>query len=144
MSDELKALLAREAIRDLPVRYCDCVWRDDIDGIVALFADDGSFTAELGDRTVTFSGHDDLRRMFSGGLGIQPRPFIHNHVVELLGDNFARGRAYLALHSLKQNFDFIGAGYYNDEYIEMPRGWCFQSRHFVALRMDDVPENLRD
>ena len=45
IEQQLAGLLAREAIRDLPLRYCDCVWRDDIDGIIDLFAGDGSFTA---------------------------------------------------------------------------------------------------
>ena len=30
-NDELlNELLDREAIRELPVRYCDCVWRNDM------------------------------------------------------------------------------------------------------------------
>ena len=33
--DQLAADLAdREAIRELPQRYCDCVWRGDVEGIV--------------------------------------------------------------------------------------------------------------
>ena len=35
-------LADREAIRELPQRYCDCVWRGDVDGIVNLFADEGA------------------------------------------------------------------------------------------------------
>jgi uncharacterized protein (TIGR02246 family) len=36
-------LADREAIRELPQRYCDCVWRGDIAGLVDLFTDDGAF-----------------------------------------------------------------------------------------------------
>ena len=66
MATELAQLLAREAIRDLPVRYCDCAWRNDIDGIVDLFAADGSFTAVFDGREAAvecqqaFVGHDLL------------------------------------------------------------------------------------
>ena len=42
----LQELLDREAIRDLPLRYCDCVWRNDIDGLVSLLpAKANSFSA---------------------------------------------------------------------------------------------------
>ena len=36
-------LADRDAIRELPQRYCDCVWRGDIPGLVDLFTDDGAF-----------------------------------------------------------------------------------------------------
>ena len=38
LDQSLAGLLAREAIRDLPNRYCDCVWRGDAAGIAQLFA----------------------------------------------------------------------------------------------------------
>ena len=34
-------LADREGIRELPLKYCDCVWRNDMTGIVDLFANDG-------------------------------------------------------------------------------------------------------
>ena len=43
LEQQLEALLTREAIRDLTLRYCDCVWCDDFDGVVDLFAKDGAF-----------------------------------------------------------------------------------------------------
>ena len=36
-------LADREGIRELPLKYCDCVWRNDMTGIVDLFANDGEF-----------------------------------------------------------------------------------------------------
>ncbi len=138
----LAGLLAREAIRDLPIRYCDCVWRDDVDGLVALFTPEASFTAIIGGREATFSGRDALHAMFTGGLKIRPRPYIHNHVVELAGEGFATGRCYLDLRSARKDMAFLGAGYYDDEYMATPAGWRFHSRRFVALRMDDLPEGM--
>jgi hypothetical protein len=42
-TDELaRELSDPDAIRDLPVRYCDCLWRKDIDGLIRLFADDAT------------------------------------------------------------------------------------------------------
>ena len=46
-TDELvREVAAREAIRDLSARYCDCVWRKDLDGLVSLFTEDGTFVVE--------------------------------------------------------------------------------------------------
>jgi ketosteroid isomerase-like protein len=44
MEQIVTELADRDAIRALPQRYCACVWRDDVEGIVSLFADDGVFT----------------------------------------------------------------------------------------------------
>lgn len=142
IEQQLADLIAREAIRDLPLRYCDCVWRDDIDGLVELFTADGHFTADMGGRSVRFEGRARLREMFTKGLAIRPRPYIHNHVIELLGEGLARGRCYLDLRSARKDMDFLGAGYYTDDYLATPAGWKFRSRHFVALRMDDIPDGL--
>ena len=49
VEETLTELVDREEIRDLPVRYCDCVWRGDVAGIVELFAADGSFTVKTPD-----------------------------------------------------------------------------------------------
>ena len=41
-TEELVTELAdREAIRELPVRYCDCVWQNTLDAMIDLFAKDG-------------------------------------------------------------------------------------------------------
>ena len=45
LDKDLNWLISREAIGDLPVRYCDCVWQDDMDSLVGLFASYGSFVA---------------------------------------------------------------------------------------------------
>lgn len=52
----LTELTDRDAIRELPQRYCDCVWRDDVEGIVNLFADDGVFTVIGSNREITNRG----------------------------------------------------------------------------------------
>ena len=142
LEQQVAELADREAIRDLPKRYCDCVWRDDIEGITNLFTEGGCFIAEMGGKVHTFEGRERLHAMFTGGLGIQPRPYIHNHVIELTGKDTARGRCYLDLHSARNDMAFIGAGYYEDEYRRTDAGWRFERRRFIALRMDDIPANL--
>ena len=73
-----------------------------------------------------------------------PRPYIHNHVIELHDDESASGRCYLDLRSAKNNMGWIGAGYYNDEYILTVDGWKFQARLFNALHMEDLPASWSD
>lgn len=142
--EDVAALLAREAIRDLPVRYCDCVWRDDIDSIVKLFTDDGSFTAVFNGKETSVEGRPALKEFFVAGLSIQPRPYIHNHVVDLVDANSATGRCYLDLYSARNNMSQLGAGYYEDAYSRVDGTWKFRSRRFIALRMDELPSGFED
>ena len=84
VEETLAELVDREEIRDLPVRYCDCVWRNDVAGIVDLFAADGSFTVKTPDGETVHKGREALIKTYTEGLrDLKPRPYIHNHVVEL-------------------------------------------------------------
>jgi ketosteroid isomerase-like protein len=132
----LTELCDRDAIRDLPVRYCDCVWRGDLDGLVKLFAEDGSFTVRGREREVTRRGRADLHKMYQEALGdLSPRPYIHNHVVDLQGPTRATGRCYVELRSAARNMEWIGSGYYEDEYVKAGEEWKFASRRFVGVAM---------
>ena len=141
-SDALTGLLAREAIRDLPLKYCDCVWRDDIAGLVALFDTEGTFTAITSSREITVSGHEALLDFFANATDFMPRPYIHNHVVELTSTDAATGRCYLDLRSAKNNMEWLGAGYYEDEYVRRAGSWLFHSRRFHVVRMDELPKGM--
>ena len=134
-TDELvRELSDREAIRELPVRYCDCVWRNDIDGLVGLFADDAFFVVKGREREAVTKGRADLKKMYEQALGdVNPRPYIHNHVVELRGGNRAIGRCYVELRSAKSNMEWIGTGFYEDEYAKVGDFWKFASRRFIRV-----------
>lgn len=135
----LQDLLDREAIRDLPLRYCDCVWRNDIDGLVSLFARKGEFIFRNGDMEAGAQGHAALKAFYEKGLDIAPRPFIHNHVIELKGAKKALGRCYLDLRNGKDQMRFMGAGHYDDTYVKEKGEWKFARRYFTALRIDENP-----
>lgn len=137
--DQIQALLDREAIRDLPLRYCDCVWRDDIEGIVKLFAKDGEFVIAIDGKETGAKGQSGLVALYRQGLEIGPRPYIHNHVIEITDGKQAQGRCYLDLRSVKHNMEFIGAGHYADSYVKVKGEWKFQRRYFTALRIDENP-----
>lgn len=135
----LKDLLDREAIRELPARYCDCVWRNDIPGLVQLFAPDGRFSMATATQTLAAQGHTDLQAFYMRGLAITPRPYIHNQVVELGKKGHAVGRCSLELRSARRDMEWLGAGYYLDHYVKLKGVWKFASREFTALKMLEEP-----
>jgi hypothetical protein len=137
-TDQIVTELAdREAIRDLPVRYCDHVWRTDVEGIVDLFTEDGAFSISAQDSENTTTGRANLLKMYKEALAsVTPRPYIHNHVIELKGGGRATGRCYVELRDASNNMNWIGTGFYHDDYVKVGEQWKFQSRKFKALRMD--------
>jgi hypothetical protein len=144
VEETIAELADREAIRDLPVRYCDCVWRNDVAGIVALFTADGSFTVKTADGETVHKGREALIKTYTEGLrDLQPRPYIHNHVVELGYYGRATGRCYLDLRSEKRAMEWIGAGHYDDEYVKVGESWKFASRYFTAIRLDSAERASR-
>jgi uncharacterized protein (TIGR02246 family) len=83
-TDELvRELVDREAIRDLPIRYCDCLYRNDLEGLVSLFTKDGSFIVKNPENEVVTRGRTHLRKMYENlASDVHPRPHIHTHVVD--------------------------------------------------------------
>ena len=139
--DELVIELAdREAIRELPVRYCDCVWQNDLETMVELFVEDGTFVIKGREREATTKGRAELRRMYEQALSeTSPRPYIHNHVVNLQSRTRATGRCYVELRSAAREMEWIGTGFYDDEYTKVGDQWKFASRRFTAIRLSTPP-----
>ena len=111
--EEIVADLAdRDAIKDLPVRYCDCVWQGNLEGLLDLFVDDGIFIVKGREREAVSKGRAEMRKMYQQALGdVSPRPYIHNHVVDLQGRGKATGRCYVELRSKAREMEWIGSGY---------------------------------
>lgn len=134
-------LADREGIRELPLKYCDCVWRNDMTGIVDLFTPDGEFITKGFKREHRATGRDALLKLY-GGLTqgeLTPRPYIHNHVIDLQGNGRATGRCYVELRNLKKNMEWVGSGYYQDEYAKAGDDWKFKSRTFHTVYMSVNP-----
>lgn len=134
-------LADREGIRELPLEYCDCVWRNDMTGIVDLFANDGEFITKGFKREHRASGREALLKLY-GGLtqgAFTPRPYIHNHVIDLHGGGRATGRCYVELRNLKKDMEWIGSGWYDDEYVKAGDEWKFKSRTFHTVHMTVNP-----
>ncbi len=126
-------LLDREAIRDLPKRYCHCVWQNDLEGIVSLFTADGSFTVKGRRSERTIKGREELRKMYQQSVAdLTPLPYVHNHVVELKGNGRAIGTCYVELREKSGAMNWIGTGYYDDQYLKVGEEWKFASRRMTA------------
>ena len=84
-TDELvRELIDREAIRDLAVRYCDCLRRKDVEGLVGLFTADATFVMKGIELEAVSHGHAQIKRMHEKALAeTTPRLFTHNQIVNL-------------------------------------------------------------
>ena len=143
-TDELvREMAAREAIRDLSARYCDCIWRHDLDGLVSLFIEDGTFIVEGLEVEAISRGRAQLRKVYEKALSeLNPRLFIHSQVVDLLGGNRATGRCYAEVYSAKLGMQRVGLGCYQDEYAKVDNKWKFASRRYF-LDVIDTEVSLR-
>ena len=132
METQMQKVIDREAIRNLPLQYCHCVWQKDLDGYANLFTEDGSFSTDNADIPGA-QGRDKLRKMIGNGLDdMQPRPFIHNHVIELTGADTATGTCYVEVHMKREGKKWEMRGWYNDDYAKVGGDWKFKSRKVIV------------
>lgn len=136
-TDELVRELAdREAIRELPMRYCDCLYRNDLTGVVSLFTENGAFIVKDSEHEVVTRGRAELKKMYKNLVSeTQPRPLVHSHVIELLSGKSATGRCYVEIRSAKVEMERIGGGCYEDEYVKVGEQWKFASRRLIEVGM---------
>jgi SnoaL-like domain len=76
------------------------------------------------------------RTTYKAGVELSPRPYIHNHVIELTGPSRATGRCYVELRDASDNLNWLGTGYYDDEYVKLGATWKFQSRRAQILHLE--------
>jgi hypothetical protein len=128
----IQEVIDREAIRSLPLRYCHCVWQKDLDGYANLFTEDGSF-ATNDPSLPRAQGREALRSMIGGQLDVsKPRPFIHNHVIDLLGPDRAKGTCYVEVKLLRDGKKWLMSGWYDDQYAKVNGEWKFKSRQITV------------
>jgi len=137
----MQEVIDREAIRNLPLQYCHCVWQKDVEGYGNLFTEDGSFGTN--DPTLPRAqGRANLKSMIGGQLDVsKPRPFIHNHVIELLGPDKAKGTCYVEVRLLRDGKKWLMTGWYNDEYAKVNGEWKFKSRQITTDTFAPANEN---
>lgn len=138
-TDELVRELAdREAIRDLSVLYCDCLQRKDVDGLLALFTDDATFVMKGSEVQAVSRGRAEIRRMHEKAVAeTDPRLFVHTQIVNLLGADRATGRCCAEVRNVTVTLEFLGLGYFKDEYAKVGDQWKFTSRYHTFDGIDD-------
>ena len=130
MSDatRLARLEEKDALRDLLTAYCYRIAAADVEGVLALFAED-CVVDILGTR---YEGHEGLRRLYADSLAVEPKPFVHNHWIELEADpTKATGRAVFEIHQKRDGTAETSVGCYSDRYTKREGAWKFQARTFA-------------
>jgi hypothetical protein len=121
------------AIQQLLARYAVTITRGDIDGLLAVFTADGSYSA-FGE-TFTLDRFPDLVAAAPTGLFLTGAA-----VVDLAGDT-ATGTQPLcfidhASHDLR-------IGYYTDSYRRTPAGWRLRARAMTFIRRSGAHDSGR-
>ena len=136
-ADRIRALLDRDEIRDLVIRYAHGVWRKDVAAVAALFADDGEMDTGSGE---PMRGRDAIRATYERTFAADDfYPSVHNHVIEITGDA-ARGACDLDLRAVIGGQRMTGFGSYEDRYVRTGDGWKFQSRRLVMHELRPAPQ----
>lgn len=128
------AVADREAIRELTARYCQAVVGEDLEALLALFTEDGAlethFPPGAGREDTQTSGTDALRAAYAGTAGMSLRPCVHNHVIEVDGDE-ARGFCSVEIRLVQAGEAYTAAGHYEDTFRREGDGWRFALRKLV-------------
>lgn len=128
----VRAMLDRDEIRDLAIRYAHGVWRKDVGAVAALFAEDGEMDAGTGE---VMRGRAAIRATYERTFASDDFfPTVHNHVIEINGDE-ARGACDLELRAVMGGKRMSGFGSYDDRYVRTADGWKFSSR---VLKMHEL------
>jgi ketosteroid isomerase-like protein len=125
----------RDAIRELVAEYCRLVVRRDAEGLVGLFTDDASLVTHFpegsGQDDIETHGAADLRKAYDDVGPIGPKPCIHNHIIELDGDQ-ARGFCSVEIRLVQEGVAYTGSGHYEDEYRRVGSDWRFRRREIFV------------
>ncbi|MCZ6831036.1 MAG: nuclear transport factor 2 family protein [Gammaproteobacteria bacterium] len=137
----MQDVLAREAIRELVLRYCRAIDRRDFESLAQLYAENS-----VDDHGALFSGTGAeyvawvpsiLERM------LVTSHQVFNHLIAVDG-KYAEGEVYIQAYHLTRDsrgalVKIIGGGRYLDKYSCQNGQWLFQHRKIVAdyeLRLD--------
>ncbi len=120
-------------ICQLLARYAVTITRGDIDGLLAVFTPDGSYSA-FGD-TYPLSEFPDLVAAAPRGLFLTGTP-----VIELSGDP---GTGTQPLCFVDQATHDLRIGYYTDTYVRTREGWRLRTRAMTFMRRTGAHDSGR-
>ena len=116
----------RNAIHDLLMTYCYRIAAADIEAVLDLFEED-AVVEILGDR---YEGWEGLRTLYAASLPVEPKPFLHNLLVESLEEARARTRAVFEIRQKRDGQPDSSIGCYEDEFLKREGRWRFHRRVF--------------
>ena len=116
----------REAIRDLLATYCYGIAAKDLEAVLSLFTADCRVEV-LG---TEYEGETGLRSLYADSLAVDPKPFVHNHWIEIQDGRSARGKAVFEIRQARDGKPESSVGCYEDEYLKQDGAWRFHRRTF--------------
>ena len=121
------------AIQQLLARYAVTITQGDIDGLLAVFTPDGTYSA-FGD-TYPLSEFPALVAAAPKGLFLTGTP-----VVELTGDT---GSGTQTLCFIDHSTHDMRIGYYSDTYARTESGWRLRTRAMTFIRRSGAHDSGR-
>jgi hypothetical protein len=131
MDDSLMADIIE--LQQLLARYAAGMTKDDIDAVIAVFTDDGTYSA-FGD-TYSLTDFPRLVAAAPKGLFLTGTP-----VLDLDGDV---GTGVQTLCFVEQKTHAMRIGYYSDSYRRTEAGWRLHTRSMTFLRKSGAQDSGR-
>jgi hypothetical protein len=130
LEQRLQEVEDREEIKELTAKYAHWVARGEGARVKDLFTDDGRFINEvIGEKpNIEVRGRKQLDEFYPGLKRGMALPCIHNHIIELDGDN-AKGTCTIEVRITQSGQSIIGSGFYADIYRRENGRWKFVERH---------------
>ena len=133
-TDQIDALIAKDAIRDLVLQYCRAVDRGDVALAETLYERDALDEHGFNSSNTAREFLDSIEAMSSGLTAIQHN--ITNHLIRITGPDTAEGEAYLVAYHRSENEDsaylLLIGGRYLDRYSKREGQWKIAHRKCVA------------
>ena len=127
LEDRIQMIEDKDAIRELTAKYCYAVVAQDSQALINMFTEDGVFDMPP---TLHFEGHEQLAKLYVDKIDeVGPKPFIQNHVVNVVGDE-ATGNCAVEIRLIDDGEAYTACGHYNDTYRKVNGEWKFAHRDF--------------
>jgi len=139
IEQRVRELEDRGQIIELTARYCWHIAHGEGEAAANLFTDDGVLDMTDADFKPV-RGREAILKFYRASVR-EPEvalPFIHNHIIELSGDD-ARGTCAIEARFSRNGESVTAAGYYEDKYRREGGRWLFAERklyfhHVVPLK----------
>jgi len=141
---QIDEMLAREAIRDLPILYCHYVRTGNLKAMMDLFSDEPEavMPQEVGMGRMpfggSFKGRAKLEELLTAAFkNTKPFPFVHNHVIDVQLPDKGTGWVYSEIRDEHDNLRTAQIVIYEDDYIKENGKWKFKRR---KLNSQPIPK----